>query len=130
MSYRITSIDRCPLIPNEISMSSESTIDVMKALVNSSTLIPDETYVHGNYQRSQETEIGSIVTTPSISSSTMSLEFLDIVHQVSSNASSLSGHLDFSPEFFQISVSPTNVITLQVSEVRLSRKPISFFPYL
>jgi len=130
VSYRITSIDRCPLIPNEISMSSESTIDVMKALVNSSTLIPDETYVHGNYQRSQETEIGSIVTTPSISSSTMSLEFLDIVHQVSSNASSLSGHLDFSPEFFQISVSPTNVITLQVSEVRLSRKPISFFPYL
>ena len=51
-------------------MSSESTIYIMEALVNSSTPIPDEIIFHEDNQESQETETGSIVTTPSVSSST------------------------------------------------------------
>ena len=52
-----TSIDFCPPIPNEILMCSESTIDVVGALVDSSTLILDKTYVHKNNQISQETQL-------------------------------------------------------------------------
>jgi len=36
--------------------------------------------------------------------------------------------LKFSHEFLQISVSPINVVPLAMSEIRFSRKPISFFP--
>ena len=51
-----------------------------------------------------------------------------MVHQVSSDVSSFSVCLEFSLKFLHISVSPINVIPLAVSEVRLPRKPISFFP--
>ena len=69
--------------------------------------------------------IESIVATSSVFSSTKSLEFFDMVHQVRFSAS-FSGCLDFSPEFLQISISPTNVMLLAVSEVRLPRKFMSF----
>ena len=54
------------------SMSSESIIDVVEALVDSSTPIRDETYVYEDIQESQEAEIESIVVTFSVSSSTKS----------------------------------------------------------
>jgi len=53
-------------------MSSESIIDVVEALVDSSTPIRDETYVYEDIQESQEAEIESIVVTFSVSSSTKS----------------------------------------------------------
>jgi len=67
-----TSINSSPLIPNEIPMSSESTIDVVEALVDSNTPIPDETYVHEDNQGSEETKIEYIVAIPSVFSSTKS----------------------------------------------------------
>ena len=54
--------------------------------------------------------------------------FFAMIHQVSSGVSLFSGCLEFSPEFLQISISPTNVIPLAMSEVRLPRKLMSFFP--
>jgi len=58
------------------SLSSESTSDIVDALVESSTHIPDEIHIHEEDQGRQETKIESIVTTPSVSSSNESLEFL------------------------------------------------------
>ena len=86
-----TSINSCPLIPKEIPISSESTIDVVEALVDFSTPIPDDTYAHEDNQESQKAEIEFIIAIPSVSSSTKSLEFLDMVHKISSSASSFSG---------------------------------------
>ena len=62
-----------------------------------------------------------------MSSSRESLGHLVMLHQVSSDVSFFSGCLEFSLEFFQSYVSPTNVIPLAMSEVRLLRKAISFF---
>ena len=98
----------------------------MKVLVDFSTPIPDETYIHKDSQESQKIEIEFIRAPSSVSSPTKSLEFLDMVHQVSFSAAPFNGCLNFSPEFLWISVSPTNVILLVVSEVRLPRKRISF----
>ena len=85
-----------------------------------STLTPDEIYIHEENQESQETEVV-------VFSSSHSLEFLTMVHQVSSGVSSFSGYLEFSLEFLKIFVSHSNVIPLGVSEVRLPRKPMSLF---
>jgi len=82
------------------SLSSESTSDIVDALVESSTHIPDEIHIHEENQERQETKIESIVTTPSVSSSNESLEFLVTLCQVSSVFSSFSGCLKFSTEFF------------------------------
>ena len=60
-----------------------------------------------------------------MSSLPLNLKFLVMVHQDSSSAS-FSGCLNFFPKFLHISVSPTNVIPLAVSELRLPRKPMSF----
>jgi len=78
-----------PII-DESHVSSAGTSDVVKVLVDSSTPIPDEAYVHEDNQESQETKSESIVATPSVSSFTKSLKFLDMVYQVSSSASSFS----------------------------------------
>ena len=51
-----------------------------------------------------------------------------MVHQVISGVSSFSGCLEFSSEFFQISVSPNNVMPLVMFEIRLPRKSMSLFP--
>jgi len=123
-----TSIDPCLPILNEIPMSSESTTDVVDALVESNAHITDETYVYKDDQESQETEIGSIIATPSMSSSSKSLEFLAMLHQVSSGLSSFSGCLEFSPEFFQISIGPSDVIPLAVFEACHPRELSSVFP--
>ena len=56
-----------------------------------STLITDETYVYEGDQNSQETEIQSIVATPSMSISGESVEFLAMGHHVSSGVSLLVG---------------------------------------
>ena len=62
-----------------------------------------------------------------MSSSSESVEFLAMIHQVSSGVSYFSEFLEFSPDFLPIFVSP-HVMPLAVSKVRLSRKPMSFFP--
>jgi len=80
-------------------MSSESIIDVVDVLVESSTHITDETYVYEDYRESRKIEIESILATPSMSFSSKSLEFLTMLHQVSSDVSSFSGCLEFSPKF-------------------------------
>ena len=123
-----TSIDSCPPIYNEIPMCSEITVDVVEALVDSSIRIPDETYVHEDNQGSQETKSDSIVATSSIFSFTQSLEFLYMIHHVSSSAFAFSECLDFSFEFLQISVVCNNIIPLAVSEVHPPRKPMPLFP--
>ena len=50
-----------------------------------------------------------------------------MVHQASTHVSSFSGCLEFSSEFLQISVNPSIVTSLAVSEVHLLRKPMSLF---
>ena len=77
-----------------------STIDIVDALVDSSTPTPDGTYIHEENQDSQETGIESIIATPSMSSSSESLEFLVMLHQVSSCVSSFNRCLEFFLEFF------------------------------
>ena len=52
-----------------------------------------------------------------------------MVHQVSSGVS-FSKCLEFSLKFLQISVNPSNDISLAVSEVRPLRKFMSFFSYI
>jgi len=93
-------IDSCLPILNEIHVSSASTIDIVDAFGDTSTPTPDETYIHEENQESQETEIESIITTPSMSSSSESLEFLAMLYQVSSAISSFNRCLEFSLEFF------------------------------
>ena len=97
-----TSIDPCPPILNEILMSSTGTSDIVDALVDSNTLIPNEIYIHEKNQESQEIEIESIIATPSMSSFNELLEFLAMLHQISPGVSSFSGCLKFSPKFLQI----------------------------
>jgi len=104
-------------------MSFVGTNDVMDALVNSSTPMFDEIYVDEKSQKSQATLVEFISI---ISSSSHLLELLATVHHVSSVFSSFSRCLKFSPEFFQSSISPANVILLVVPEVRLLRKLMSF----
>jgi len=84
---------------NHVSSVDISDIDV---LVKSSTHITDESYVYEDDQESQETEIESIVATLSMSFSSESLEFIAMLHEVSSGVSSFSGCLKFSPKFFQM----------------------------
>ena len=69
MIHQLTSVHQFLM---KIHMSSESIIDVVEALVDSSTPIRDETYVYEDIQESQEAEIESIVVTFSVSSSTKS----------------------------------------------------------
>jgi len=100
-------------------VSSAGTSDVVDVLVNFSTPTPDEIYIHEENQESQEMEVEFI---PIVFSFSQLLEFLAIVHQVSSGISSFSGCLEFSP------VSPINVISIAVSKVCLllmSFSPIS-----
>ena len=87
-----------PII-DESHVSSAGTNDV-KVLVDSSTPISDETYVHEDNQGSQKIEIEFIVATPSVFSSTKSLEFLNMIYHVNSSASFFSGCLEFSLNFF------------------------------
>ena len=74
-----------PII-NKSHVSSAGTSD-MDVLVNSLTPISDEIYIHKKNQESQETKIEFI---PIVSSSNQSLEFLTMVHQVSSGITSFS----------------------------------------
>ena len=83
-----TSIDLYPPILNDIPMSSVGISDVMDASMDSSTPTPDEIYIHKKNQKSQEIEVESILI---VFSSSQSLEFLAMVHQVSSDVSFLVG---------------------------------------
>ena len=94
---------------DESNMSSAGTNNVDDVLVDSSTLTPDGTCIHEENQKSQETEIESIVAIPSVFFSNQSLEFLAMVHQVSFVVSSLNGCLEFSLKFLHISICPSNV---------------------
>ena len=53
-----------------------------------------------------------------------------MVHKISSGVSSFSGCLEFSPVFFQISVSPSIIIPLAMSEVRFLENLCLSFLYL
>jgi len=66
-----------------------------------------------------------------MSFSSESLEFLVMLHQVNSGIFfSFSRCVEFSPEFLQIFVGPSDVIPLAVSEVHPHRELISLvFPY-
>jgi len=81
------SADSCPSIFDEVHVSFEGTSDVMNALMESSTSIAEETYVYEDDQKSQEIDIESIVATPNMSSSSKSVEFLAMLHQVNSGTS-------------------------------------------
>ena len=78
-------------------MSFAGTSDIVNVLVESSTPTPDEIYIHEENQVSQETYVESILI---VSSSSQSLQFLTMVHQVSFGVSSFSGCLEFSLDFF------------------------------
>ena len=69
----------------------------------------------------------SIVVTPSVSSSSESLEFLVMLHKINFGVSFFSGCLNFSPQFLQISVVPYNDIPLAISEVRPPRTHMPLF---
>jgi len=69
------------------------------------------------YKIEHETEVEFFVGTPSVSSSSESLEFLVVVHYVTSIFLVLVGFLEFSSGFFQIYVSPNDVISLAVFNV-------------
>jgi len=107
-------------------VSFAGTSDIVNVLVESSTPTPDEIYIHEENQVSQETYVESILI---VSSSSQSLQFLNMVHQVSFGVSSFSGCLEFSPKFLQISVSPNNVIPLAVFKLCLPNLCLSF-PHL
>ena len=47
------------------------------------------------------------------------MKFFTIVHQVTPSVSSFSEYLELSPDFCHISVSPSDVIALAVSDVHL-----------
>ena len=70
------------LFIDESHVSSAGTSDVVDVLVNFSTPIPDEIYIHEKNQEGQATEVEFI---PIVFSFSQSLEFLVIVHQVSSS---------------------------------------------
>jgi len=70
-----------PII-DEKHVSFARTSDVVNVLMESSIRITNETNVYENDQEIQETEIESIVATPSMSSSSESIEFLVILHQI------------------------------------------------
>jgi len=99
-----TSIDSClsPSSLDEVHVSLEDTREVNDVMDEESSIpITNEIYVQEDNQIGQETQIKSIVITPIVSSSSESLEFLAMLHQISCGVFSCSECLNFSPEFLQ-----------------------------
>ena len=117
-------------ISDKSHVSSADISNNVDVLVESITHIIDETYIYEDDQEIQETKIESTIVTSSMSSSSESLEFLALLHQVSSGVFSFSGCLKFFPEFLQIFVSLSDVILLAVSEIRLLGNSCFSFLYL
>jgi len=78
-------------------MHNDTDIEVS---VKSNPPIPDDTYVHESSTSDfeHETEVDSTVITTSLLSPSLSLEFVTMIHQVPSGASSFSSCLEFVPE--------------------------------
>jgi len=128
-----TSIDSClsPSSLDEVHISPEDNSDHSDGVVAfmDSTPITDKIYVHENNQDGQENEVEFMVITPSVSSSSESLKFLALLHQVSFIVSSFSECLEFS-HFLQISVCPSKVITSSVCLNCVLGNPCLSFPYI
>jgi len=79
-------------------------------------------------KESQKREFESIMITLKVLSSSGSLEFFVMIHQVTL-VSSFSECLEFFPEILQIFVNSSDVIPLVVFDVRPHRKPIYLLSY-
>jgi len=79
------------------------------------------------FLKENQERVSSIVVTPSIFSSSGSLEFFTMVHQVSPSVSSFSECLELFSEFLQTFVGPRDIISFAVFDVCPPLKPIYLF---
>jgi len=67
------------------------------------------------------------VVAPNFSSSSESMKFFSIVHQVTPSVSSFSNYLELLSDFGHISISSSDVIPLTVSDIRPPREFVYLF---